>query len=71
MRSDAEGPHDDGLPRANPVRKTVRAGPAVVGTEATLLVSAEDDESASLTVRWDLDYDGKFDTGWLPLGEQK
>ena len=21
-----------------------------------------------LTARWDLDYDGTFDTGWLPLG---
>jgi hypothetical protein len=55
-----------------PPKVTLAAvGPAVVGTEATLRVSAEDDEAPSLTARWDLDYDGTFDTQWLPLGEQK
>ncbi len=33
-------------------------------------VTAEDDEpETALRVRWDLDYDGTFDTEWMPLGE--
>ncbi|HVH43921.1 MAG TPA: hypothetical protein VM925_16320, partial [Labilithrix sp.] len=44
--------------------------PALNGGDAKLRVNAQDDEpEAGLTARWDLDYDGAFDTGWLPLGE--
>lgn len=48
-------------------------GPAVAGAEATMRVGADDDDKAAtnaLFARWDLDYDGTFDTEWLPLGEQ-
>ncbi|MDF2695326.1 MAG: peptidase and in, kexin, sedolisin, partial [Labilithrix sp.] len=44
--------------------------PAYAGGDAKLRVSAEDDDTSGLFARWDLDYDGTFDTDWLPLGEQ-
>lgn len=45
--------------------------PAHPGQDATVRVSATDNEAAAaLTARWDLDYDGTFDTEWLPLGDQ-
>lgn len=38
--------------------------------EAKLRVTATDDElEGALSARWDLDYDGTFDTDWVPLGE--
>jgi hypothetical protein len=58
----------DGAP---PNVRIETAGSPTVGSDATLHVSAEDDgDNSSLTARWDLDYDGTFDTEWLPLGEQ-
>jgi len=43
----------------------------VGGAGAQLRVQATDDEPLEgLTARWDLDYDGTFDTDWLPLGVQ-
>lgn len=46
-------------------------GPSSVGTDARVRLMAEDDEpGVNLRARWDLDYDGIFDTEWLPLGEQ-
>jgi hypothetical protein len=41
------------------------------GSTANLRVVVRDDEAdVAITARWDLDYDGTFDTGWIPLGEQ-
>jgi hypothetical protein len=53
-----------------PKVKLQSVSPPIVGGDAMVRVSAEDDEPAGLSARWDLDYDGTFDTGWLPLGEQ-
>lgn len=44
-------------------------GPAYVGTPAEVTVEVEDDAPGSLA-RWDLDYDGKPDTAWEPLGKK-
>lgn len=53
-----------------PVPAITVVTPPAAGGEATLTVAAADDESeGALTARWDLDYDGTFDTEWLPLGD--
>jgi subtilisin family serine protease len=52
-------------------RLDVVTEPFAASRGATLRVDATDDEPReALRVRWDLDYDGQFDTDWLPLGEQ-
>lgn len=52
-----------------PTVKLVAPAEVAVGTSATLDPQAQDDGPASsLSVRWDLDYDGKPDTDWVPLG---
>ncbi|MBI2389322.1 MAG: S8 family serine peptidase [Deltaproteobacteria bacterium] len=54
---------------APPTVKLVAPAEARIGTTVSLAVSVDDDGPAP-RAQWDLDYDGKPDTAWLPVGSQ-
>lgn len=52
-----------------PTVKLAAPAEARIGTTASLALSVEDDAPGA-RAQWDLDYDGKPDTAWLPVGSQ-
>lgn len=42
----------------------------VVGQAATAILDIADEDTPALRMRWDLNYDGDFDTDWLPVAAQ-
>ncbi len=56
--------------RVPEVRLRIEGVPHATGSVFAVVDAIDDEPAAGLTARWDLDYDGTFDTGWLALGRR-